>query len=158
MVPITHTHARIKSYNYIVMTKEGLHEYYCFGSWHQGGLGVGDLWRGGGNFAWDRLMCISIFHITQHHSTLATWTLIIILTIAPMQWAFRALLHGRPWNQATPFLWMQVLGVVVALGSPWDLLNTIHLHTPNAKNSSIVSSHGIWKEFVIEILGYNWKG
>jgi hypothetical protein len=45
----SHTHMQgLKSYNYIVMTKEGLHEYYCFGSWHQGGLGVGGLWRGGG--------------------------------------------------------------------------------------------------------------
>lgn len=111
------------------------------------------------DFAWDRLMCISIFHITQHRSTLATWTLIIILTIAPIQWAFWALLHGRPWNLAMGFLWMQVLGAIVALGSLCDLLHPIHFHRCNAKNLSIVSSHGIWKEFGIRdfvIVGYNW--
>jgi hypothetical protein len=146
------------------MTKEGFHEYYCFGSWHQGGLGVGDLGRGAGAILHEIGSCVlSIFHITQHHSTLATWTLIIILTIAPIQWAFWALLHGRPWKKSGHGISMNASsrrrsGARVTI---WDLLNPIHFHTPNAKNSRIVSSHGIWKEFGIQdfvILGYNWTG
>ncbi len=50
---------------------------------------MGDLGRGAGAILHEIGSCVlSIFHITQHHSTLATWTLIIILTIAPIQWAF----------------------------------------------------------------------
>ncbi len=109
----THTHA---SYNYIVMTKEGLHEYLLFWELTSRRIGRGWLREEGGNFAWDRLMCIDIFHITQHHSTFGNLEpnyYINHCTNAvglPSIIAWKALKSG-----ATAFLWMQVLGAIVTL-------------------------------------------
>jgi hypothetical protein len=101
-------------------------------------------------------MCISIFHIPQHHSTLATWTLINHCTNSvdlPSIIAWKALKsgHGIPMNASS----RRHSGARVTM----DLLHPIYFHMRNAKNLRIVSSHGIWKEFGIQdfvILGYNW--